>query len=193
MDPQRTSAILLIAGFMVLTFGFVASVRGIYQTPDLTKRVQMINEEKYRWIVGQSSLALGFVIITVGYGFLVSRLRSEGSAWIPTIGAVCLIAGLVSGIYFIYRQTTDPLGAFSGQYPGFEPLYNGLSLAGLILMGISFLQVGLPAWLGFLTGGSALLYLIIFLLTGSGFLTPGFVSLLGLVVAVVLLWQKPLP
>jgi hypothetical protein len=120
-------------------------------------------------------------------------LRTEGNAWIPTLGAASLVFGAISGVYFLYRYTTDPLSTFSGHYPGFEPLFNWLSLAGLILLGIAFLQAGLPTWLGYLTSGAALVYGVIYLVTGSGFLSPGVVSLLGLVVGIILLAQKPLP
>jgi hypothetical protein len=193
METQRLSAILLIAGFGVMLVGFLFNVGGIYQTTDLAERVRIIEENKTRWNINQTMTGFGILLLTIGFVVLATRLRSEANALIPTLGAASLIIGAISGFYFLYRYTTDPLGAFSGKYPGFEPLYNGLSLLGLLLFGIAILQAGLPAWLGYLTGGAAAIYGLVFLVTGSGFLTPGFVTLLGLVIAIVLLWQKPLP
>ncbi len=193
MDAQRLSAVLLIAGFAVLLLGFPFGVPGLYQTTDPAERVRIIEEHKTRFNVTQISLALGFLLTSVGFVVLASELRKVGDAWIPTLGAAALVVGVVSGEYFIYRQTTDPLLAYAGHYSGFETLSYWLWLAGLVLFGVAFLQAGLPAWLGYLTAGAALIYGVVFLVTGSGFLTPGFVTLLGLVTAIVLLLKKPLP
>ena len=193
MDAQRLSAVLLIAGFAVLLLGFPFGVPGLYQTTGAAERVQLIEKHKTRFKVTQVSLALGFLLTTVGFVVLASELRKVGNAWIPTLGAAALVVGVILGEYFIYRQTTDPLRAYAGQYSAFETLYYWLTLAGLLLFGVAFLQAGLPAWLGYLTAGAALIYGVVFLVTGSGFLTPGFVTLVGLVTAIVLLWQKPLP
>ncbi|MFQ5944584.1 MAG: hypothetical protein ACE5JF_13635 [Anaerolineales bacterium] len=193
MDAQQLSAVLLIAGFAVLVLGLPFGVPGLYQATDPAERVQLIEQHKTRFKVTQVSLALGFLLTTVGFVVLASELRKVGNAWIPTLGAAALVVGVISGEYFIYRQTTDPLRAYSGQYSGFETLSYWLWLAGLLLFGVASLQAGLPAWLGYLAAGAALIYGVIFLVTGSGFLTPGFVALFGLATAIVLFWQKPLP
>jgi hypothetical protein len=194
MEPQRLSAILLISGFAFLLFGFVFGLgTRIYGTTDMTERERIVDENKTRWNITQSLAGIGLLLIAIGFSVLASRLRTEANAWIPTLGGAALVFGTLSGIYFLYRQTTDLVGAFSGKYPVFEPLANILILAGLIFIGIAFLQAGLPAWLGYLTAGLPIAYGVIYLFTGSGWLTPGISTLLGLLIAIILLWQKPLP
>lgn len=192
MDAQRLTAILIIAGFAFLMAGSLLGPQGIYQTSDPSERVQIIEENKTRWNITQSLAGLGISLTTVGFVVLASRLRTVGNAWVPTLGAVALVLGAISGVFFIYRQTTDPLSTYEGAYSGMQTLYYWLTLASLLLIGVSFLQSGLPAWLGYMTAGAALVYCIVFLISGAGFLTPFLVTVLSLVIAIILLRQKPL-
>jgi hypothetical protein len=193
MDTQRFSAILLIAGFAVLMVASLLGPQGIYQTSDPSERVQIVEENMTSWKITQSLTGIGLLLTAVGFAVLASRLRTVGNAWVPTLGAAAMIVGAISAALFLYRQTTDPLSAFEGTYSGMQTLAYWLWLAGLLLFGVSFLQAGLPAWLGYLTAGVALVYGIVFLISGAGFLTPFLVTLLSLVIAIILLWKKPLP
>ena len=193
MDTQRLSAILLITGFAVLMVASLLGPQGIYQTSDPSERVQIVEENMTSWKITQSLTGIGLLLTAVGFAVLASRLRAVGNAWVPTLGAAALIVGAISAALFLYRQTTDPLSAFEGAYSGMQTLYYWLTLAGLLLFGVSFLQAGLPAWLGYVTAGAALVYGIVFLVSGAGFLTPFLVALLSLVIAIILLRQKPLP
>ena len=193
MDTQRLSAILLIAGFAVLMVASLLGPRGIYQTSDPSERVQIVEENMTSWKITQSLTGLGLLLTAAGFFVLNTRLYTMGNAWVPTLGAAAMVVGAISAALFLYRQTTDPLSAFEGAYSGMQTLAYWLWLAGLLLFGVSFLQAGLPAWLGYLTAGAALVYGIVFLVSGAGFLTPFFVALLSLVIAIILLRQKPLP
>ena len=189
MDTQSLAAVLLIAGFVVLMVGFPFGLRGIYQTSDPAERIQIIEENKTRWYISQLSVGLFILLTAVGFAVLASHLRTVANAWIPALGAAAFVVGAISGALFLYRQTTDSLSAYGGSYSSLEMLSYWLWLAGLLLFGVAFLQAGMPAWLGYVTGGAALVYGISFLFTGSGWLTPGFVAVLGLVIAIVLLRQ----
>ncbi len=136
-------------------------------------------------------LGLGFSLIAAGFVVLASRLSTLANAWIPGLGAVAFVVGTISGLLFLYRQTTDPLGSYEGAYSGMEMLYYWLSLVGLLLFGVAFLQAGLAAWLGYVTIGATLIFGIVFLVSGgrTGFLTPGLVAILSLVIAIFLLRQ----
>ena len=193
MDTQRLSAILLIAGFVVLMVASLLGPRGIYQTSDPSERVQIVEENMTSWKITQSLTGLGLLLTAAGFFVLNTRLYTMGNAWVPTLGAAAMVVGAISAALFLYRQTTDPLSAFEGAYSGMQTLAYWLWLAGLLLFGVSFLQAGLPAWLGYLTAGAALVYGIVFIVSGAGFLTPFLVALLSLVIAIILLRQKPLP
>ena len=199
MDPQRLSAILLIAGFVAMLFGTVLLPPGLYDTegkrrqlsdrPDPNSQAELIDQYRARYNFAQLLNALWIVLITVGFALLASQLRMGKNAWIPVVGAVVFVVGSISGGIFLYRQTTDTLNAYSGAYSTFETLAYWLWLGGLLLFGVAFLQAGLPAWLGYVTAGAALAYGIFFLVSRAGFITPFLVSFLGIVIAIVLLRQ----
>jgi hypothetical protein len=194
MEPQRLSALLIITGFLIMLMGYVFGLGNrIYGTTDMDERERIVEENKIRWNAAQFLVGVGLLLIPLGYAVLASRLRAEGTPWIPILGGVALVLGALSGIYFLYRQTTDIVGAFSGNYPGFEPVAYILILGGLVLFGVAFLQAGIPTWLGYITAGVPIVFGFIALLTGSGWLTPLIETLLGLLIAIILLWQKPLP
>ena len=189
MDTQRLSAILLIAGFAISMLANLLGPWGIYQESDLQRRVQIIGESKTRWNIAQFLNGFSLVLTAVGFAVLASGLRTVANAWIPGLGAAAFVVGLIPAAIFLYRQTTDPLGAYEGAYSGMQTLYYWLALAGLLLFGVAFLQAGLPAWLGYVTVGATLLYGIFYLVSGTGFLVPGLVSILSLVIAIFLLRQ----
>ncbi len=69
-----TSAILLIAGFTVLMVAWLLGPKGIYQTPDLQRRVQIIEESKTRWNIAQSLIGLWLLLTAAGFFVLNTRL-----------------------------------------------------------------------------------------------------------------------
>lgn len=188
MDPQRLAAFLLIASLVAWVVAFLVGPKGIYQMQDLQKRVQIIEENKTGWNVSQSLLGLGALLTAVGLVVLALYLRSLANGLIPGLGATAFVFGTISGAIFIYRQTVDPLGSYEGAYPSSEMLYYWLALTGLLLFGVAFLQVGLAAWLGYVTIGAALLGIVL-LVSGAGFLTPAVVFILSLLIAIFLLSQ----
>jgi hypothetical protein len=189
MDTQSLSAILLIAGFAVLMLHTLLTLPGLYQTTDPYRRVQIIEEYKTRWNINQALGGSVLLLTAAAFVVLALHLRTVTNAWIPGLGAAAVIAGAISGGLFVYHQTIDPLSVYQGAYSRMEMLYYWLALAGLLLFGVAFLQGSLPAWLGYVTAGVALVYGIVFLVNGAGFVTPWLVSFLGLVIAIVLLTQ----
>ncbi|MFQ5944132.1 MAG: hypothetical protein ACE5JF_11315 [Anaerolineales bacterium] len=189
MDTQRLSAILLIAGSAVMILAFPIGLSGVYQIQDLDERVRIIEEHKSRWYVSQSLIAISALLTAFGFAVLASNLRTLGSAWIPIVGAAALVIAAISAEIFIYRQTIDPLSTYQGAYSGMQMLYYWLSVPGFLLFGVAFLQAGLPAWLGYVTTGASLVFGIFMLVSGAGFLTPGLVVILSLVIGIAVLRQ----
>ena len=189
MNTQNSAALLLILGVVAMVASFVIGLPGIYQTPDLQERIQIIEESKARWNISQSSIGLSLVLTATGFALLAAGLRTSTNGWMAAVGGGVFIAGTIAGAYFLYRQTIDPLSSYQGDFRTFEYLYYWLALAGLLLFGIVFLQVDLPAWLGYVTAGASLVYGIYFLASGVGYPTPGLVTILTLVIGIVLLRQ----
>lgn len=186
MDSQRLSAGLLIGAFVTIMLSAFVNAPGLYQTQDIDERLHIIEMHRTRWLTERALVVVGALLLIAGFSLLAYTLRTS---WIPILGAVAIVAGTISGLYFVYLQTVDPRGGYSGAYPTAENLAYWLWLAGTVLFGVAFLQAGLPAWLGYLTAGAAIAYGVVFLITGAGFMTPFLVALLGLVIGIVLLRQ----
>lgn len=189
MDTQRLSAVLLIASAVGILLSAALNAPGLYQTQDIGARMQIIGAHRARWLASQAVGGLSAVLLAVAFAMLASDLRSAGRAWVPVVGAAAIAAGTISGVYFVYLQVSDPRGGYSGAYPTQEQLTYWLWLAGQLLIGVAMLQSDLPAWLGYLTAGTALAYGIAFLVTGAGFMTPFLLALVSIVIGVVLLRQ----
>lgn len=187
MNLQRLSAILFIVVFVTVMLGILVNAPGLYETQDINARLRIIEANNTRWMVNQALTFLYILLTVLGFAALASMLRKTGKVWLLAISTVFILAGSISGAYFVYLQTMDPRGGYSGAYPLAEHLAYWFWLAGLLFFGIAFLQSSLPPWLGYLTVGTAFIYAIFFLFTGAGFLTPFLMAILSLVIGIVLL------
>lgn len=191
MNTQRMVAILFIASFVAALLAVVlVNVSGIYATQDINVRLQIIAADKTHWLVDQAPTFLYILLTTIGFAVLASILRKTENAWFPTLAAIFLLVGGLSGEYGVYLNTIDPSGWYSGTYRLTEHLAYWFWLAGLLLFGVACLWTSLPAWLGYLTASLAIVYGLVFLLTGTGFLTPFIMEFLSLVMGVVLLRRQ---
>jgi len=189
VNALRISAIMLITSFGALLFSTVINAPGLYQTQDITERLQILSTHRTRWLINQAVVLAYSALVIAGFVLLAYAFRALSISWIPLTGALIYICGTLSGAYFVYLQTVDPRGGYSGAYPIPENLAYWLWLAGTLLFGVAFLQVDLPSWLGYLTAGVALVYGIIYLVTGAGFMTPFLLAIVHLVIGIVLLRQ----
>jgi len=189
MTTGRLSATLLIVGCAFMVVAAVLAPRGIYQTQDMQRREEIIAAVKTRWFISQSLFSISLLLTTVGFGLLAKYLLTEGHVWLPSLGAGAFAVGTISGLIFIYLQTLNPISSYQGAYSSMETLYYWLALAGLLLFGVAFLQAGLAPWLGYLTAGATIIYGIFYLVSGTGFPTPGLVVVLSLVIAIFLFRQ----
>lgn len=186
MNVNRTAAILLIgAALAILGSGFV-NAPGLYRTEDVEERLEIIEANRTRWLANQALVVLGGLMLVGGFAALASSLRSAQAGWLTTFGTAAIAIGTLSAVYFVYLQTVDPRGGYSGAYPLPEALAYWMWLAGTLLFGIAVLQSNLPAWVGYLTAGVALVYSVIFLITGAGFMAPFLIAILAAVIGVVL-------
>lgn len=88
------------------------------------------------------------------------------SPWLIWLTVTAYILGAIVWAIFMFQRTVDPASLFTSY--AFSPLtiaLVGLSVIGLLLYGILFLQAGYPSWLGVgtiagmaLIGGAALLF-----------------------------------
>jgi hypothetical protein len=190
LDTSQLSAYLLLAGAVALLAGFAVGLgRSIYRTQNFNERIAIINASKTRWIASQALFATSAVLSAAGFFELNIWLYGRADPWPFTLGAGAMIISAISGVLFVYRQTTDPLSSYQGAFRAFEFVYYWLAVGGLLLFGVAFLQADMPVWLGYLTVAAASAYAIFLAASDVGFATPGLVFILTLVIAIVLLGQ----
>lgn len=187
MKTQSLAAVLLIAAAVAMFLSSFVNAPGLYQTEDIEERLEIIEANRTRWLVNQVIVVAGALLLVGGFGVLAGALRPTAGRWLPILGAAAFTAGTLSGLYFVYLQTVDPRGGYSGTYPLPENMAYWFWLAGTVLIGVALLSSSLPRWLGYLTAGAGALYGILYLVTGAGFMAPFLISLLGLVIGIVLL------
>jgi hypothetical protein len=160
------TGVLLILGFV---FVLVASIVGpprLYQEPNSEVRLEIIANFPTRWAVSNLFFALGALVTAAGLTLFALQLRGSVSPWLIWLAVATYILGAFVWVIFIFQRTVDPSSLFTSY--AFSPLtvaLVGLSVTGLLLYGILFLQAGYPGWLGVgtiagmaLIGGAALLF-----------------------------------
>jgi hypothetical protein len=187
MTAERLAALCLIGSFVASAASVVTGAPGLYATQDIAQRLQVIATYRARWLITQGLVGVYGLLTIPGFALLAYAMRSTRRLWIPVLGAGAMILGTLAGMYFVYLQTVDPRGGYSGAYPTPEALAYWFWLAGLVLFGVAYLQAGWPSWLGYVSAGGAIVYAAVYLLTGAGFLTPFVEAIVALVTAVVIL------
>lgn len=179
----QVSGVLLIGAFAAAAAAGIIGVPGLYAARDIDDQLELIAAHRRRWLATQVSVSIYVLLATGGFLALAVDLGSSSSVWLPVAAAVAVVAGSASGLYFVYLQTIDPRGGYSGRYPIPEVAAYWLWLAGVLLFGLALLGSG-PVWLGFVAAGGALVFAGFYLVSGMGFLTPMLTVLIGLVIGI---------
>lgn len=166
MNMQMLAGVLLILGFV---FVLVASIVGpprLYQEPESEVRLEIIANYPTRWAASNLFFALGALVTAGGLALIALQLRGSVSPWLLGLGAAAYLLGAIVWAIFMFQRTVNPASLFTSY--AFSPLTVALvwlSVTGLLLYGILFLQAGYPGWLGVgtiagmaLIGGAALLF-----------------------------------
>jgi len=166
MDQEQLAGYLLIAGFVsVLVASFVGPPK-LYQEPESETRLALIADHPTRWAASNLFFALGGLVTAAGLALFSLQLRGSVSTWLIGLGATAYILGTIVWAIFMVQRTINPASLFTSY--AFSPLtvaLLGLTVIGLLLYGVIFLQAGYPGWLGVgmiagmtLIGGPALFF-----------------------------------
>lgn len=154
MNQADLSGLLLILGFVLIIVASVIGPPRLYQEPDPQVRLDIINEHGGRWTASNVLFALAPLVTIVGLALLSYFVRDEV---VPLVNWAALLSyglGTVIYIIFLYQRQVDPAQLFEDYT--FSPrtiALISLSLLGLLLYGIVFIQAGFPGWLGYGTVG----------------------------------------
>ena len=192
MDKQRLASILLVASFVVMILAIPFGVPGYYQTQDLGERVQLVAQYRTRWDINKSLIYLWSFLSAAGVVVLAINLTKKGAPKTAVLAALSLVLGSVAYFLVNYTQQFDLPGYLAGTYPDYHVYGNWLVLAGLLLLGMAFLQAGFAPWLSYLTIGAAIVPAVVLLIRpGLFWLIPFFPYIpLLLLIGIVLLRQQ---
>ena len=119
-----------------------------------------------RWNISQLLFGLGILLPAAGFLLLSLHLQGIQSSLLIDAAAAAFILGALAGALFVYQQTFDPLKYWqSAQTPVLITTYVILTLAGLLLYGVVFLQGAFPVWTGYLAVAAAVLLLLAYLIS----------------------------
>jgi len=166
MGNEQFSAIMLILGFVFILVASFIGPPNLYQEPSIERQLEMIEEHRVAWIASNVFFGLAGLTTAVGLILFTLQLRGNGNMWVAGAGSVTYIVGAIAYTIFLYQRTVKPAELFMDY--SFSPLtviLLGSLVIGLLFYGITFLQVGYPAWLGagmiasiVLIGGAALFF-----------------------------------
>jgi hypothetical protein len=108
MDDQRLAAGLIASGILIAVVAGIATPQGLYQAPEHAARLQIIDDERARFLLAQLLWTLMLAIPAAGF-VLVARQITVPLTWVPTLAALAIVVGTMGGILFIVLQTVDPL------------------------------------------------------------------------------------
>jgi hypothetical protein len=161
---SHTAGILLIVGSVVFLIGAAIGVPRVFTEPDPSERLRMVTERLGSWRVAQPLYGLGPLIAAAGVGVLAA---TESDRMSQTMVAVACAATGVGGItwgWSLYLRGTRIREFAFGTLPGWPFVtYIFMTMAGLALLGIGFLAGEFPGWLGWLTLGADLVFLLAYL------------------------------
>lgn len=171
MSLQQVSGAVITIGSILYFLAMPVAPR-VYREADIGRRAAIIAANGTRWIASQALFALGMLVPAAGFLLLSLSWGASQPGPLIFLGAAAFLIGAINGAYLIYRQTLDPAAFWEDTLPiphiiGY--LYIILTLLGLVIYGITFIQGGFPDWIGYLMTGAGVVMLIAFLvLRGEG-------------------------
>ena len=192
LDVQRLVSVLLIASFVVIVLAMPFGVPGYYQTQDTGERLQLVAQYRTRWDINKGLIYLWCILSIAGVALLAIHLRRKGASTTGPLAALLLALGSVAYFLVNYTQQFDLAGYLAGKYPDYHVYGNWLVLAGLLLLGLAFMQADVAPWLSYLTIGAAIVPAAVLLIWPALFwLIPFFPYMpLLLLIGIVLLRQQ---
>lgn len=186
LDGERAVAWLWIAGallFLVAAFNPSAAVFG--QT-SAEGRLEVLRGRSTLWTLSQLLFGAGASVTAVGVVLLGFRLLNT-SAGIPLlVGGGAMMVGAALWDVHVYQRAVDPAAFAHGELAGWLfSAYTLLTLFGLVILGLAFIQVGLPAWLGYGTAAASVALAVAYLIFGD--MPPFVYYVITLTGAIVLL------
>lgn len=157
MSNQQVAGLLVGLGSVSFLVAAFLPISRVYATAGAQSKLELIRGSLETWKASQLLFALGAIATAGGIGWAI--LIGDGTWPNAYLAAPGVLLGIGAGLWsrHTYLRAVDPESFVSGTQPGWQfPAYTLLTIAGVAVAGLAFLQTG-PSWLGLtLIIGSAL-------------------------------------
>ena len=164
VSSHHTPGILLVAGSVVFGVGAALGVPAVFTERDPKARLRMLQARLGRWRTAQPLYGLGPLIAAAGVGALAADASGHATRAILAAACAALAIGALAWALALYQRATRIAEFAFGTLPGWPfATYVLLTISGLALLGAGLVFGGFPRWLGWLTLGADLSFLLAYL------------------------------
>ncbi len=161
MSTRQIAAMLLITGSIIFLVGAAIGVPRVFTEPDPEVRLRLLLNHVTAWRASQPLYAFGALVAAAGVGCLVPTSGTPVSRGLYAAACAALALGALPWAWATYQRGRLVYDFAYRQLPGWPfATYVLLTIAGLALLGIGLLSASAPAWLGWLTIGADIAFLI---------------------------------
>lgn len=168
MEEHRLVAILFILGSALFLAAAFNPSSAVFAAPDPGAKLEIIMGNRALWTLSQFLFGAGATLTALAV--VVFGLRSmDTSAGVPLlIGGAAMLVGAVLWDLHVYQRALDPAAFAAGDLAAWTfSAYTLLTMFGLVILGLAFVQIGLSPWLGYGTAIATVLLLAIYLIMGD--------------------------
>jgi hypothetical protein len=186
MSLLKISGIVTIVGSIIFLVAAFVPISSVYALPTAESKLKLITDSLEAWRFSQVLFSAGVIITAVGIAVAAFALKDRPSAPFVVIAAVLLIVGAAAWSWSVYLRATDPAAFANGTMPGWHfVLYSLLTMAAFLLIGIACLQLGLPAWAGWVLIVGSILFFVLYIIFKD--MPPFVYYLMGVALGVALI------
>ncbi len=163
---DTSAGLLLILGSVTFGAGAAIGVPRVFTEANPHQRLRLLEERRVWWLCAQPLYALGPLIAPLGVADL-TKDASAGNSLLAASSALLLVGAVAWGCA-VYLRTRRVREFALGELPGWPfAAYVFLTIGGLALLGIGLLVGATTGWVGWLTLGSAVVFLVAYLRFGD--------------------------
>jgi hypothetical protein len=144
MEGQRLAAGLIAGGILLFAVAGFTTPQGLYQAPEHATRLQIIDDERARFLLAQVLWALMLAVPAAGFVVASSQIAAPTS-WLLPVAGLAIVVGSAGGVLFVLLQTVDPQRFWLDGGAAWVSLTSAsLIIVAAALYGVGMLQA--PGW-----------------------------------------------
>jgi len=146
MNLQKIIAMTIMAGSILFIIAAFSPASMVFGEPSAEKKLKMIMQSLNQWKISQLLFAAGAIVTAIGIVLLGYLFRYHTIANILYLSATMIMLAAIFWSWHVYMRAVDPPAFTEGRIPVWLfAVYTLLTQAGLIVLGVALLRMGLPA------------------------------------------------